>query len=114
MWAIARIEIGSLLTKDVNGTPIMRLPARAPTSGNYCTRNLGAYGGIMACAREFGDPDFADAVQRGRDEYGGDSIGTRRYLKWSNGANVAVAVGMLPGQDDYLRAVTVGASKAAL
>lgn len=116
MWAIARTEIGSLLTKDADGLPTLRFRGAGIDTGNYRKGHVGNYGGIVACAREFGDLEFAEAAQRGLDESGGLSItnGTRRYLKGSNGANMAAATGMLRGVDDYMNAVTKRASKAAL
>lgn len=115
MWAIARAEIGSLLTKGVEHGSRLPLPGAGLDTGNYRKGHVGSYGGIIQTAHEFGDEDFARVVQETLDEYGGLSTdgGVARYAKGSNQANVTAAYGRFWRRGDYRTAITQGPPSSA-
>src|SRR5690606_3240067 len=94
LWAIARKEIEPAITTEADGRPGFRLAGRGREAGNYSRGFVGAYGGIMAAAREFGGEEIAQAAQRSLDQDCSPvrSGGSLRYLAGSNLSNVNVAM----------------------
>lgn len=110
MWAIARTEVGSLLTDGVSAASRLPLPGVGLDTGNYRSGHVGSYAGIIQTAHEFGDEAFAATVQKTLDEYGGldTTNGTARFAKGSNQANIAAAYARFWRRGDYRNAMAFG------
>ncbi len=115
MWAIARTEIGSLLTDGLNKASRLPLPGAGIDTGNYRRGHVGAYGGVIQTAHEFGDAEFARVVQDTLDEYGAldTTGGVYRFAKGSNQANVTAAYARFWRTGDYRNAITKGPPSSA-
>ncbi len=109
LWSIARTELEPLVRR-IDGEDVLVFPGAGFDFGNYGRGHVSGYAGTLACAREFGDADFAAAAARGLDRAGGLDVSAegRRYTKGSNLANASALQGLLLQRDDYRRLVTQG------
>lgn len=116
MWAIARAELEFVMSANAEGKARIRLPGAGFDFGNYRSGFGGAYGAIMAVAREFGDNDLADAAWRALEEDCGltDDAGVRRFTKMSNLSNISAVLGKVRRTGDFERAVLHGSPETAL
>src|SRR5690606_19539422 len=116
LWAIARKELEPAIFSDAEGQPRITLPGRGLDAGSYSRGFVGAYGGIMAAAREFGDEEIAQAAQRSLDQDCSPvrSGGSLSYLDGSNLSNVNVAMARLMRTGDFRRSFVEGPSEATL
>jgi len=116
LWAIARKELEGALTRDAEGQLRITLPGRGLDAGGYSRGFVGAYGGIMSAAREFGDEAIALAAERSLEQ---DCSPMRRdgalgYLDGSNLSNVNVAMARLMRTGDFRRSFVEGPPDATL
>lgn len=110
MWAIARAEVGSLLTDGLAKGSRLPLPGAGIDTGNYRRGHVGSYASIIQTAHEFGDEEFARVVQDTLDEYGAleERDGVSRFAKGSNQANALAAYARFWRRGDYHNAITNG------
>lgn len=113
LWAIARTELEGLVRR-IDGQDVLEFPGEGFDFGNYKRGHVASYGGALSCAREFGDEEFAAAIQRGLDRNGGLNVSAegRRYTNGSNLANAVVLQGLLLNRDDYGQLVTQGPAES--
>ena len=113
LWAIARTELEGLVRK-IDGQDVLEFPGDGFDFGNYRRGHVASYGSALSCAREFGDEEFAAAIQRGLDRNGGLNVSTegRRYTNGSNLANAVTLQGLLLRRDDYGQLVTQGPAES--
>lgn len=113
LWSIARTELEGLVRK-IDGQDVLEFPGEGFDFGNYKRGHVASYGSALSCAREFGDEEFAAAIQRGLDRHGGLNVSAegRRYTNGSNLANAVVLQGMLLNRDDYGQLVTQGPAES--
>lgn len=118
MWAIARTELSTCLTKDANGQTRLTLPKLqgidAIDPGYYKPGLVFAYGGVMMCAREFGDDELAEAAERSLEQDCGPVMenGVKRYRKGSWHANIWAIEGKLMRTGDFRRLFVEGPPKS--
>lgn len=115
LWAIARKEIEPAIVSGGDGGPRLVLPGKGLDAGAYTTGHTPAFAGILMAAKEFGDPDIADAAQRSLDQESQGTIegGVRRYLG-SNLANVNAHMGRLMRTGDFRRTFAEGPAASTL
>lgn len=110
LWAIARKELEPAITTGADGRARITLPGQGLDAGKYGRGFVGAYGGIMAAAREFGDEEIAQAAQRSLDQDCSPQreAGSLGYLDGSNLSNVNVAMARLMRTGDFRRSFVEG------
>ena len=113
LWSIARTELEGLV-RQIDGQDVLEFPGEGFDFGNYKRGHVASYGGALSCAREFGDEEFAAAIERGLDRHGGLNVSAegRRYTNGSNLANAVVLQGLLLNRDDYGQLVTQGPAES--
>ena len=118
MWAIARTELGTCLTQDAEGKTRLTLPKMkgfdAIDPGYYRPGLVFAYAAVLICAREFGDTELAEAVERSLEQDCGPVTenGVKRYKKGSRSANIWAAEGKLIGTGDFRNTFVKGPPKS--
>ena len=113
LWSIARTELEGLV-RNVDGQDVLQFPGDGFDFGNYRRGHVASYGSALSCAREFGDEQFATAIERGLDRTGGVDVSAqgRRYTNGSNLANAVTLQGQILRRDDYRRLVTEGPAES--
>ncbi len=113
LWSIARTELEGLV-QQIDGQDVLEFPGEGFDFGNYRRGHVASYGSALSCAREFGDVEFAAAIERGLERNGGPNVSSegRRYTNGSNLANAVVLQGLLLQRDDYGQLVTQGPAES--
>ncbi len=113
LWSTARTELEGLVRK-IDGKDVLEFPGDGFDFGNYRRGHVASYGAALSCAREFGDIEFAAAIERSLDRNGGLDVSAegRRYTNGSNLANAITLQGMLLRRDDYGQLVTQGPAES--
>jgi hypothetical protein len=115
-WAVAHNGLARAIGKDASGQTRLVMPGAGFDFGNYRRGWAGAFAGILAGAREFGDEEIAEAAERALEQDGRRILdrGVAHYAAMSNLTNIVAVAGKLRRTGDFRRAVTEGPPESAL